>query len=199
MTTYCYRCGEEREIAGHFCQPCLDEVSAEEKKESQSPFLSPSEAIMAMLNGEELDRGFGVIEKWDGEHFVYQIIGEKKWTRKPENGEFEGLRRISKPSFKLLKPPFDWFCIKYDKVPEENFTEIFHELRDYAKAALNEKYERDHSEPMKWINSPCEDENYNSVICPKCSKPFGAYYKDIIRNFNYCPNCGQKLDKPEGK
>jgi len=104
MTTNCYRCGEEREVAGHICQPCLDEVRAEEMKESENPVLSPSEAIMAMLNGEELDRDYGVIEKWNGEHFVYRIMGEEKWTRKPVDGEFKGLRRFSKPSFKLLKP-----------------------------------------------------------------------------------------------
>jgi hypothetical protein len=59
--------------------------------------LSAEDAIRAMLNGAVLQKiGYKVEEKWDGKHFVFRVLGEEKWTNKPQGGEFEGLGRKSK-------------------------------------------------------------------------------------------------------
>jgi hypothetical protein len=59
--------------------------------------LSAEDAIRAMLNGDVLQKiGYKVEEKWDGKHFVYLVLGEEKWTNKPQGGEFEGLGRKRK-------------------------------------------------------------------------------------------------------
>jgi hypothetical protein len=85
-------------------------IEAIEQKKNGEIELSPREAIIAMLDGEVLDRGHKVVEKWDGKHFVYQIIGEKGWTPKPMDGEFVGLRRFSKQK----KQPMDTFeCLAW--------------------------------------------------------------------------------------
>jgi hypothetical protein len=55
--------------------------------------LSAKDAIRAMLGGEILERDYNVVERFNGTHFVYQIIGEDKWTLKPVDGVFTGLRR----------------------------------------------------------------------------------------------------------
>jgi hypothetical protein len=75
--------------------------------------LSPHEAVVAMLNGEVLDRGYNVEEKWDGKQFVYRIIGEKEWTPKPMDGKFVGLRHCRKTC------PMDTFeCLAWASSPE---------------------------------------------------------------------------------
>jgi hypothetical protein len=59
--------------------------------------LSAEDAIRAMLEGEVLQKiAYKVEEKWDGKHFVYRVLGEEKWTNKPQGGEFEGLGRKRK-------------------------------------------------------------------------------------------------------
>ena len=34
---------------------------------------------------------------------------------------------------------------------------------------------------------------YDTWICPNCEKDYEVYYDD----YDYCPNCGQKIDKSE--
>lgn len=98
---------------------------------------------------------------------------------------------------KLIKPPFDWFYIKYDKVPEHDYAGIFHGLRDYAKAALNEKYARDFTEPMRWILVEDYGEGIQILKCEKCGEEILFESLEVSRN--YCPNCGQRLLAPEPK
>lgn len=101
----CFKCNKEKEPAGYICQQCLDKAIADEqqKKHDETNLetngekeLSQHEAVIAMLSGEVLDRGHNVEEKFDGEQFVYRIIGEKEWTPKPLDGAFVGLRRRHK-------------------------------------------------------------------------------------------------------
>jgi len=123
----CYNCGEEiKPGAWHWyvCNDCLEAAKAEQNgighesvddewKDSGEIILSPEEAIRAMLDGETLDRGYHVVEKWDGKHFVYRILGEEKWTIKPMDGLFTNLRRLPKPR------PMDTFeCLAWVNSPE---------------------------------------------------------------------------------
>ena len=53
------------------------------------------------------------------------------------------------------------------------------EWRDFVVAALNEKYERDFGE--------------RKPKCTFCCEPVPH------RSYSFCPNCGQKLEPPEGE
>ena len=67
---------------------------------------------------------------------------------------------------------------------------------DFVVAALNEKWESDFSEPLRWeINK--EPQPFDSTIlkdfiyhCPKCN-----VVRDVT--YDYCPHCGQRLFPPE--
>jgi hypothetical protein len=61
--------------------------------------LSPEDAIRAMLGGETLYSRYKVIEKWNGAHFVCQILGNQEWHLKPQDGVFTGLYRLP-PKYK---------------------------------------------------------------------------------------------------
>jgi len=62
-------------------------------------------------------------------------------------------------------------------------------IKDWVNAALEEKYEREYSEPLRWIKVDFpEKQGYQ---CPKCEH-IGW------KNYNYCPMCGQELYPPEG-
>jgi len=65
--------------------------------------------------------------------------------------------------------------------------ELSNAVSEWFIKAIANQYERDFSEPMKWIIN--EDERH-VMSCENC----GA---ESIRITNYCPDCGQKLDKPE--
>jgi len=113
----CYRCGEESEPAGHICKPCLDEVMEKEalkRQEKEKVELSPSEAIIAMINGETLVMGdHPVEERWNGNNFVYRIIGNDEWHLKPMDGLFKNL--FHKPKTR----PMDTFeCLAWVSSPE---------------------------------------------------------------------------------
>lgn len=117
----------------------------------------------------------------------------------------------------LLKPPFKWFekelvltnaeneclmvlCsdrlvgipINKKLLTKKELEKARHLFSNFLIAALNEKYEKDFAEPMRWI----KDVGYH--YCPKCKRVlnFERYPKSY---FNYCPSCGQKLDPPEGE
>jgi len=96
----------------------------------------------------------------------------------------------------LLKPPFvrDSRAIKDSDghyIAKFQYWAAFSKLDDFMVAALNEKWERDFGEPLRWIYKP-----YNGVTmenyfeCPKCKT-----WRMKISNF--CPHCGVKLDPPE--
>jgi len=67
-------------------------------------------------------------------------------------------------------------------------------ILEFGKDAMNEKWERDCVEPMRWIYYPysgvTEQKIGNYYECPKCNKW-------QTNTSDYCPRCGQKLLPPE--
>jgi len=123
----CYKCGEEiKEPAGYICQPCLDEVLAEaveelvllddegqKKKDGETP-LSPREAVIAMLNGEELEQrepaAIILHVKWDEPCFMHRQIGARNWLPRPLEARFEYFYR--KP-VKKTRPMTAFECLAW--------------------------------------------------------------------------------------
>ena len=112
---------------------------------------------------------------------------------------------MNKTIKELLKPPF-WsndeglvldaggmILLKaYGTLPiNDDYVEQFQELARFTADALNEKYERDFSEPMRWV----KDSGYH--YCPKCKTIFNDEKFKITPLFEYCPSCAQKLKPPE--
>ena len=60
----------------------------------------------------------------------------------------------------------------------------------FVLQAINEKIKRDFGEPLRWVRN---NNIFNDVYtCSKCNKTERL-------DFDYCPNCGQKLLPPEEK
>jgi DNA-directed RNA polymerase subunit RPC12/RpoP len=64
-------------------------------------------------------------------------------------------------------------------------------FRQWVVVALNEKWERDFEEPMRWIEDPGVKVMYYK--CPVCASLFNA------TNYIYCPRCGRRLLPPKEK
>ena len=118
----------------------------------------------------------------------------------------------------ILKPPFrydkdnsgDVYCTnaddEYTRVLQVRKWGVFHhfengkqlqdEFEEFVMKALNEKWERDFGEPLRWI---LMDGRNDIVTCPYCRLDyrFGIFI-DWEKN-NYCPRCGKKVKLPEGK
>jgi len=68
---------------------------------------------------------------------------------------------------------------------------------DFVTAALNEKWERDFSEPVCWEMIDVWEAGYK-YRCKKCGEARTFEMGNPAENgFNYCPHCGLKLDPPE--
>jgi len=74
-----------------------------------------------------------------------------------------------------------------DRITNKFYTE----LQSWVADALNEKYERDFSEPLRWV----KDSGYH--YCPKCRTVFNDEKCKITPLFEHCPSCAQKLRPPE--
>ena len=61
----CYICGEDREVAGYICHPCLEVEREEEASKKGLKLLPPEEAIMAMLSGIILETANGGEVMWN--------------------------------------------------------------------------------------------------------------------------------------
>jgi len=105
----------------------------------------------------------------------------------------------------LLKPPFIVECnmrVK-NKTEELQFTmtaenhNTYTSLNYFAAEALNEKYERDFAEPMKWKLIEDYDDGIQVLACERCNVEITFEADNVPRNF--CPNCGQKLEPAEKK
>jgi len=102
----------------------------------------------------------------------------------------------------LLKPPFnkkddevrdnEHLLIAIHIASEQNNKKTHNEIRSYIFEKLEKGYERDFAEPMRWIYQPTNISPLHCNLCPACKKI-------EIKVTPYCPNCGQELDKPEGK
>jgi len=94
----------------------------------------------------------------------------------------------------LLKPPFtvagissNGLCIRDNVYPRRNILivrEGGNSVADFITAALNEKWERDFNEPLRWKKSGFE------FVCPKCDNHY-------FNPTSFCPHCGQKLLPPK--
>ena len=67
----CHICGEEREVAGYICQPCLDEEKAAELKEKGLRLLSPREAVIALLDGAALVTDDGTVVVYNEKEYGF--------------------------------------------------------------------------------------------------------------------------------
>jgi uncharacterized CHY-type Zn-finger protein len=108
----------------------------------------------------------------------------------------------------LLKTPFsfnvdavgDYFITDKSKrlvlkIPALKAKKIF---ADFTVSALNEKWERDFGEPMRW-----EYEDDGEIKCPKCNTVLTFSEQPDWKTYQYCPHCGQRLlppcQKPENE
>jgi len=108
----------------------------------------------------------------------------------------------------LLKPPFfrhvtdNSFVFVKDQESELLLAQSIRRLGedgqrhivDFAVEALNEKWERDFSEPLRWEKASNHPDEASG--CPNCGMYVGIG-KDDYRFWNHCPCCGQKLAPPE--
>jgi len=111
----------------------------------------------------------------------------------------------------LLKPPFfrhvtdNSFVLVKDQESELLLAQSIRRLgedgqrylTDWAVAAMNEKAEREWSEPLRWIID--NEYGYRGVRCPKCGAEYECFYEDIKEDYKYCPRCGQKLLPSKGE
>jgi hypothetical protein len=111
------------------------------------------------------------------------------------------LKEQLKPPFNLTKFGETWFiedtvqglvsvysCICLCRNEECKNDKPFLE---FVVAALNEKWERDFGEPMRWVK--VNSLGIGFIDCPKCR--FGI--QEGLKDLNFCPNCAKKLDLPE--
>jgi len=101
----------------------------------------------------------------------------------------------------LLKPPFKF---NGKKIMDQHFilldvlafAEFTNPIGNFIVSALNEKYERDFGDPIRWI--PVE--GTDDWKCPECEKEFyfNGHSPDAV-GCKCCLNCGQKLEAPEGE
>jgi hypothetical protein len=110
----------------------------------------------------------------------------------------EAIKELSKPPFINLQCPnkdYKIFGFQFG-IRRDLFSNASGLAKAHAfiLAAMNQKWERENSEPLRWIPKVKDmggwKFKYNE--CPSCG--FGGENKD-----NYCPYCGQKLDPPEGE
>jgi len=102
----------------------------------------------------------------------------------------------------VLEPPFEYFLGGFigDKTHQHlmqfahhNYVlkEAFPMWKDFVLAALNEKWERDFGEPLRWLKGADGDPNWHK--CPVCKNARKG------SPFEFCPSCGTRLLKPEGE
>ena len=75
----------------------------------------------------------------------------------------------------------------------ENGGELQDTFKDFLVEALNEKWERDYGEPLRWEIIIIDSGNNLKIgECPKCKKTC-----NYTKKYNYCPSCGTWLLPPE--
>ena len=64
--------------------------------------------------------------------------------------------------------------------------------KDFIVAALNEKWERDFGEPLRWTlrDAPVISDEIITALCLKCAWSWGKV------SYNYCPSCRVRLLPP---
>jgi hypothetical protein len=111
----------------------------------------------------------------------------------------------------LLKPPFvkifDHVCnsknetvfqMKKTFYEYEDYPIIGDRVTEFAVAAMNEKWDRDFCVPERWLYVVVSETDHG-IICPRCRFEYPFPRQPTWSNYQYCPHCGEKLDKPEIK
>jgi len=112
----------------------------------------------------------------------------------------------------LLKPPFNWdgfsnseyiLCgtnnadckgigLKVYGTPFlehfKNGKQLYDDFKDFIVAALNEKWERNFGEPLRW--GMVDAGEWCNFVCPKCNVTH-------IHMHDHCPSCGSRLLPPK--
>jgi len=111
------------------------------------------------------------------------------------------LKELLKPPFGIIENDEDGTVIVDKNGFLQGLSEYYRmnfdqwkEFTNLLVAAMNEKAEREWSEPLHWI--PTKSLGYDWIDCPKCNRDY-RYYPDI--SFNFCPHCGQRLLPPKAK
>jgi len=75
----------------------------------------------------------------------------------------------------------------------KNDIKLFNEFCDFTTAALNEKWERDFGEPLRWKYSRMN----NKIDCPVCGHLWFVDEEGVIwEQLKHCPSCGRRLLPP---
>ena len=69
-------------------------------------------------------------------------------------------------------------------------------FKPFIISALNEEWEREFGEPLRWIEEKYEHSTIVTWDCPKCEEGYAVGRAERQR-FYYCPKCGVKLSPPK--
>jgi len=86
--------------------------------------------------------------------------------------------------------------MRYEKNPMDD------EFNHFTVQALNEKWERDFSEPLRWEIKGDEFNVDPYLVCPNCNEEPELFWdgEDVnsLSKFRYCPSSGKRLLPPKG-
>ena len=77
----------------------------------------------------------------------------------------------------------------------EGWENFIKELTRFTVQALNEKWERNFGEPLRWKLE--EDYGEKELICPCCGSNYDYNDNYHWAHYNYCSHCGRRLFPPE--
>ena len=92
----------------------------------------------------------------------------------------EGLRRLADVR--------GWGFFQYF----ENGEALQDEFKEFLVEALNEKWERDYGEPLRWILVNEQPDNCAETCCPRCECNV-CQIGHGVDFYDYCPSCGVRL------
>jgi hypothetical protein len=81
---------------------------------------------------------------------------------------------------------------------EEKYWSFLKDLAGFTVTALEEKWERDFGKHERWLYVVVSETDHG-IICPRCRFEYPIPRQPTWSNYQYCPHCGEKLDKPENK
>lgn len=86
----------------------------------------------------------------------------------------------------------------WTRVDNPNYSESeLDEAVDMAIEALQTEHGKWKEKETYLNEGDCEITEWQSARCSKCGKYHTTPYMYSFNNFNFCPNCGAKMDKEE--
>jgi hypothetical protein len=67
---------------------------------------------------------------------------------------------------------------------------------DFVFAAMKDKWDRDFGKHERWLYVVVSETDHG-IICPRCRFEYPFPEQLTWSNYQFCPHCGTKLDKPE--